>query len=128
MLNRPITPAGRALFVAGVALFIVLVAFIGLARLAVDEPVPPARVAAPQTERLAGQVEFDAAAIAAERRQDIVGALLTFFLLGGAVCVLAGAAWAGVLALRGARPARGGADEEAFGPLPDPKSSRSQLG
>jgi len=130
MQNRPISPAGRALSVAGIALLIVLLAFIGLARLATDEPMPPARVAAPPAELVAGQVAFDAAAVAAERRHDIVGALLTFFLLGGAICAPACALWAGVLALRGTRAARieSGAGEEAFGPLHDPKSSRSQLG
>ena len=130
MLTRPISPAGRALFIAGMALVIVLLAFIGLARLATDEPPPTARAAAPAAELVAGQVVFDAAAVTAERRHDIVGALLTFFLLGGAICALACAVWAGVLALRGTRAARAesSAGEEAFGPIHDPKSSRSQLG
>jgi len=130
MLNRPISPAGRALCIAGIALLIFLLAFIGLARLASDAPAPPVRVAAPPAELVAGQVAFDGAAVAAERRHDIVGALLTFFLLGGAICALACAVWAGVLALRGTRAARAesSAGEEAFGPVHDPKSSRSQPG
>lgn len=129
MLNRPISPPGRALSIAGLALVIVLLAFIGLARLATDQPAPPARAAAPPAELVAGEVAYDVAAVAAERRQDIVGALLTFFLLGGAVCALACAAWAGVLAVRGTRArAESSAGEAAFDPLHDPKSTRSQLG
>jgi len=130
MRKRSISPTGRALAFAGIALLIVLLAFIGLARLATDAPAPSARAAAPPAGLVAGQVAFDAAEVAAERRRDIVGALLTFFLLGGAICALACAVGAGVLALRGTRAARGESNvgEEAFGPVHDPKSTRSQLG
>jgi hypothetical protein len=120
MRNRSFTPVERALFIACMMLVIVLLAFVGLARLASDAPAPAARVAAPPAALVAGQVEYDGAALAAERRQDVVGALLTFFLLGGAICAAACAVWAGVLALRGTR-AEAAAGEEAFGALPGAK-------
>ncbi len=116
MRNRILTPVGRALFIACMMLVIVLLAFVGLARLASDAPAPAARVAAPAAELVAGQVEYDRSALAAERRQDIVGALLTFFLLGGAICALACAIWAAVLAVRGTPRPEAGLGEEAFGP------------
>jgi hypothetical protein len=116
MRKRPLTPVGRALFIACTMLVIVLLAFVGLARLAGDASAPAARIAAPPAGQLvAGEVEYDRSALAAERRQDVVGALLMFFLIGGAVTALACAIWAGVLALRG-RHAEAAVGEEAFGP------------
>jgi hypothetical protein len=116
MRKRTLTPVGRALFIACTMLVIVLLAFVGLARLAADVPPPVARVAAPTTELVAGQVEYDRSALASERRQDVIGALLTFFLIGGAACGLACAIWAVVLAVRGARRTEAALGEEAFGP------------
>ncbi len=127
MLKRPLSPPGRALFIATMALVIVLLAFIGLARLAVDAPAPTVRAAPPAAELVAGDVAFDGTALAAERRRDVIGALLTFFLLGGAICAAAFAAWAAVLALRGTRAVGGAPGEEAFEPLPEPRSNRPQL-
>jgi hypothetical protein len=116
MRKRPLTPVGRALFIACTMLVIVLLAFVGLARLASDVPPPAARVAGPPAELVAGQVEYDRSALASERRQDVIGALLTFFLIGGAVCAVACGIWATVLAVRGARRAEAAPGEEAFGP------------
>jgi hypothetical protein len=121
MRNRPLTPVGRALVLACLALAVVLLAFVGLARLATDAPAPSARAAAPAAELVAGQVDFDSAAVAAERRRDVVGALLTFCLFAAAVCTVAFAISAGVLALRGTPRAEANLGEEAFGPVPGPR-------
>jgi hypothetical protein len=104
-MNRPISRARTALFGAGIALLIVVLALVGLARLTPGEPAPSARVPAPPSELTVGTVVFDTAAVASERRNDIVGALLMFFAVGGALCALSFTVWGFVLARRAARAA-----------------------
>jgi len=104
-MNRLISATRPALLGAAIALLIVVLALVGLARLTGNEPASPARTAAPPAEFTAGTVVFDTDVIAAERRRDVVGALLMSFALGGALFALTCGGWACFLAWRTARGA-----------------------
>src|SRR5262245_56339893 len=107
MMNRLVSQVQPALFGAGIALLIVVLALVGLARLTPEQPTSSAVAPATPAGLTAGTVAFDAAAVTAERRRDVVGALLMAFAVVGAVAGLACAAWACIAAWRAVRAGSG---------------------
>jgi hypothetical protein len=110
-LNSQLRPA---LVGAAIAVLIVAIALVGLARLVPDQQTPPLQapvratetVAEASAELVAGRVVFDDAALAAERRRDFTGSLLAFFAASAALGGLACAGWAGSIVWRATRAPR----------------------
>jgi len=110
-MNRLVSQVRPPLFGVGIALLIVVLALVGLGRLTPDQPTSFAVAPAAPAGLTAGTVAFDAGAVAAERRRDIVGALLMAFAVVGALGGFACAAWACIAAWRAVRAGPAGSGE-----------------